>query len=130
MEQSTKRYTRLEILSMSDIRMASTTAPMETMTKNRIYATIDYKGDVKHISFYDKENKRYKQIDLDHYHRVDGNKEKPHTHYGYWHDENGTRKPDMNDESIVDKVNRIWQNRKSSSLRGKTGTKTVASSCG
>ena len=50
----------------------STTAPMETMTKNRIYATIDYKGDVKHISFYDKENKRYKQIDLDHYHRVDG----------------------------------------------------------
>ena len=76
----------------------STTAPMETMTKNRIYATIDYKGDVKHISFYDKENKRYKQIDLD--------------HYGYWHDENGTTKPEVNDRSIVDKVNRIWQNRK------------------
>lgn len=90
----------------------STTAPMETMTKNRIYATIDYKGDVKHISFYDKENKRYKQIDLDHYHRVDGKKEKPHTHYGYWHDENGTTKPEVNDRSIVDKVNRIWQNRK------------------
>lgn len=38
----------------------SATAPMETMSKNRIYATIDYNGNVKYISFYDKENKRYK----------------------------------------------------------------------
>lgn len=89
----------------------STTAPMETMTKNRIYATIDRKGNVKHISFHDKENKRRKQIDLDHYHTVNGKKEKPHSHYGYLHDENGTRKPDAKDRAIIDKVNRIWQNK-------------------
>ncbi len=90
----------------------ATTAPMETMTKDRVYATIDYKGEVKHISFYDKENKRYKQIDLDHYHKVDGNKEKPHTHYGYIHDENGTRKSDINDRALIDRIKKIWQNRK------------------
>ena len=89
----------------------STTAPMETMTKNRIYATIDRKGNVKHISFHGKENKRRKQIDLDHYHTVNGKKEKPHSHYGYLHDENGTRKPDASDRAIIDKVNRIWQNK-------------------
>lgn len=87
------------------------TAPMETMTKGRIYATVDYKDEVKHISFYDNENKRYKQIDLDHYHKVDGNKEKPHTHYGYIHDENGTKKSDINDHTIIDIVKKIWQNR-------------------
>lgn len=93
-------------------RDGSTTAPMETMTRNRVYATVDYKDEVKHISFYDSENKRYKQIDLDHYHGVDGNKEKPHTHYGYIHDENGTKKPDVNEDEIIDRVKRIWQNRK------------------
>lgn len=38
-------------------------------------------------------------------------KEKPHSHYGYLHDENGTRKPDASDRAIIDKVNRIWQNK-------------------
>ena len=90
----------------------SATAPMETMSKNRIYATIDYKENVKYISFYDKENKRYKQIDLDHYHKVNGIKEKPHSHYGYIHDENGTQKPNASDREIIDRVERIWQNKK------------------
>lgn len=87
------------------------TAPMETMTKGRVYATIDYKGDIKHISFYDKNNKRYKQIDLDHYHKVDGGKEKPHTHYGYIHDENGTRRPNEKERKIIDRVYNRWHNR-------------------
>ena len=33
----------------------STTAPMETMTKNRVYVTLDYKNEPKFISYYDKE---------------------------------------------------------------------------
>lgn len=90
----------------------SATAPMETMTKNRVYATIDYKNDVKHISYYDKDNKRYKQIDLDHYHKVDGVKEKPHTHRGYIHDELGTRVPNSSENKIIEKVLREWHNKK------------------
>ena len=91
----------------------STTAPMETMTKNRVYATIDYKGEVKHISYYDKQNKRYKQIDLDHYHKINGEKKKPHTHKGYIHDENGTRIPNKAEEKMIAKVLRIWNNKNS-----------------
>ena len=90
----------------------STTAPMETMSKNRIYATIDYKNDVKYISFYDKQNKRNKQIDLDHYHNINGKKEKPHTHVGYIHDEYGTRNPNSSEGKIIENVLSAWYNRK------------------
>lgn len=40
------------------------TAPMETMTKGRVYVTVNEKNELRNISFYDKENKRYKQIDI------------------------------------------------------------------
>lgn len=90
----------------------STTAPMETMTRNRVYATVDYKDEVKHISFYDNENKRYKQIDLDHYHKIDGVKKKHHTHQGYFHDEFGTRIPNSTEEKIVEKVLSEWHNKR------------------
>lgn len=36
----------------------STTAPMETMTANRVYVTLSPQGDPKFISYYDRENKR------------------------------------------------------------------------
>lgn len=42
----------------------SVTAPIETITKNRVYATIDKKGDIKHITFYDTYGERVKQIDV------------------------------------------------------------------
>ena len=45
--------------------IASTTAPMETMTKNRVYVTISNDtGKPKFVTYYDKDNKRYKQLDL------------------------------------------------------------------
>ena len=44
---------------------SNTTSPMETMTKNRVYVTLDQDGNPKFISYYDKDNKRRKQIDLD-----------------------------------------------------------------
>ena len=34
----------------------STTAPMETMTKGRVYVTISPKGELKFISYYDNKN--------------------------------------------------------------------------
>ena len=36
----------------------SATAPMETMTNNRVYVTLTPSGEPKCISYYDRENKR------------------------------------------------------------------------
>ncbi|MEQ2957361.1 hypothetical protein [Slackia piriformis] len=41
---------------------------METMTKGRVYAHVEG-DDMKSIVYFDNENKRTKQIDLDHPHR-------------------------------------------------------------
>lgn len=41
---------------------------METMTKGRVYAHVEG-DDIKSIVYFDNENKRTKQIDLDHPHR-------------------------------------------------------------
>ena len=44
----------------------SSTAPMETMTRGRVYVTVNDKQEISSISYYDKDNKRVKQIDLNH----------------------------------------------------------------
>ena len=68
------------------VNNGASTAPLETMTKGRIYVTVNEKGEeLKAVSFYDNKNKRYKQIDLDHYHKINGKPEKPHTQMGYLH---------------------------------------------
>ncbi len=46
-------------------KAGNTTAPLETMTRNRIYVTLDISGNPKYITYYDRENKRSKQIDMD-----------------------------------------------------------------
>ena len=43
----------------------ATTPPMETMTKGRVYVTVDPTGRLKSVVYYDKGNKRYKQVDID-----------------------------------------------------------------
>lgn len=91
------------------------TAPMETMTDGRIYVTLDYKDEPKYISFHDKENKRNRQIDLDHTHRVNGVPTQPHVHKGYFHNENGDADLSVQDKKIVDRILRIWHNKKSKS---------------
>lgn len=86
----------------------STTAPMETMSKNRIYVTLDRKNKPKHISYYDKENKRMKQIDLFPPHKGMS----PHTHHGYEHNERdssfGATNPTAAEKKIIEKVKRKW----------------------
>lgn len=87
------------------INEGNTTAPMETMTRGRVYATLDYKNDIKFISFYDSENERNKQID------IKGEKHNgilPHTHIGYEHDEYGTRPLNDKEQKIVDRVLENW----------------------
>ena len=90
----------------------SATAPMETMTKNRVYVTITPKGNLKCISYYDKSNKRKKQIDLDKPHR----NVVPHTHHGYIHKENDSAKGYSNltikEKTMVKLVNEVWKEKK------------------
>ena len=89
-------------------KYGSTTAPMETMTKGRVYVTLDHDGKPKFISYYDTENKRKKQIDLDRPHMG----VLPHTHHGYNHCENDTAKKFANlidkERAMVANVNKIW----------------------
>lgn len=86
--------------------------PMETMTKNRIYVTIGQDGEPKSITLYDENGKRERQIDLTHIHKVNGAKLKLHTHMGYNHDENGTRKPSEKEDKLIDKITKAWENYK------------------
>ena len=87
--------------------------PMETMTQGRIYAIINKRDEVHSISFYDANNKRYKQIDVRGTpHVIIDKKIIPHTHYGYEHDEGGTKVPNVEERQMVAKVLKIWDNRR------------------
>lgn len=93
-------------------KYGSNTAPMETMTSGRIYVTIDKNtNQPKFISYYDKNNKRSKQIDLQHYHKINGVPEKPHVHKGYEHNEHGDFKPATKEQKMVDRIMATWYNR-------------------
>lgn len=83
-------------------------APMETMTRGRIYVTVkDNKPKI--VTYYDNVNKRSKSIDLTHKH--DG--KIPHVHHGYNHDEGGTTNLTPQEKKIVDFVHKVWYNRNS-----------------
>ncbi|HGA0129085.1 TPA: hypothetical protein ACGP1A_001461 [Streptococcus agalactiae] len=91
---------------------SSQTAPMETMIKGRVYALIDKNKNIpKNITFFDKSNKRSKQIDLDHEHK----KLQPHVHHGYEHSEFensklGASKLTKKELKLVERVNNEWYN--------------------
>lgn len=90
----------------------SASAPMETMTKNRVYVTLSPQGEPKAISYYDKDNKRKKQIDLDKPHQG----VLPHTHHGYNHRENDGPKGYGNltnkERAMVERVQKTWRDKK------------------
>jgi hypothetical protein len=90
----------------------SAKAPMETMTNGRIYVTVNDKDALKSISYYDKDGKRYKQIDLTSPHKIGGVDTMPHTHIGYYHSENGLRQLSEKEKKMVERVTKIWRNRK------------------
>ena len=80
---------------------------METMTKGRVYVTVRG-NDLKSIVYFDGENKRVKQIDLDTPHKG----VTPHTHHGYRHNENDSAKGYSNltteERAMVDRVQKLW----------------------
>ena len=91
----------------------NTTSPMETMTQNRVYVTLDNNGNPKFITYYDKNNKRERQIDLDVPHKGII----PHTHHGYFHSENdspkGASNPTTKEKELINLVYSIWEGKKS-----------------
>lgn len=93
------------------VNEGSPTAPLETMTRGRVYVTVNEKeSTLKSITFYDRDNKRFRQIDLDHYHKINGKPEKPHVQAGYYHDGEAS-KPSEKDSRLIDRVLKAWYNR-------------------
>lgn len=80
---------------------------METMTPGRVYAVIG--GDrLTSIVYFDRSNKRVKQIDLDHPHKgMDA-----HTHHGYFHNENDSPKGAAGltprEKAMVARAQKLW----------------------
>jgi hypothetical protein len=86
----------------------SAVAPLETMSadKGRIYVLVDYKGELKSISMYDKNGKVCRQIDIDHFHLG----HKPHVHIGYAENRSQGYEPmTRSDISLFRKVMKIWK---------------------
>lgn len=83
---------------------------METRTSGRVYVHVEGK-DLKSIVYFDKENKRNKQIDLDHPHKEFKG---IHTHHGYFHNENDSEKGASNltaeERKMVARVKKLWDN--------------------
>lgn len=91
---------------VSKVDRASETL-METMTKGRVYVHAEGK-DLKSIVYFEKDNKRSKQLDLDHAHLGIA----PHAHDGYFHSE--FRKNLTTEErAMVDRVVCSWEDYKS-----------------
>lgn len=89
---------------------------METMTPGRVYAVVGKTNEIQSIVYFDNEGKRSKQIDLQHIHtnRATGEKMQPHVHYGYWHNENGSKAGASHltdkEKQMVDTTLEQWQN--------------------
>ncbi len=85
--------------------------PMETMTRGRVYVTVNSEDNLVAITYYDNANKRSKQIDLEKAHQGVS----PHTHHGYGHNENDSPKGFSNltteEKKMVERVRKIWYNR-------------------
>lgn len=93
------------------INNGSATPPMETMTEGRIYVNVSGNNNLKSITYYDKNNKRFKQIDLDHAHKINEKLEQPHKHKGYLHNEKGDYSVSPKEQKMVDRVIKTWYNK-------------------
>lgn len=80
---------------------------METMTRGRVYVTVGG-DDLQKIIYFDNENRRIKEINLDHTHKGMG----IHVHHGYEHSENDGPKGAANltpeEKRMVDRVRKLW----------------------
>ena len=82
-------------------------APLETQTKGRIYVTVNNDNELSFISYYDREGKRSKTIDLLHAH--DG--KSPHLHTGYEHNGKAEYLTDE-EKKLLARVRKVWYDNK------------------
>lgn len=87
----------------------SATAPLETQTKGRIYVTVNNRDELRYVSFYDNENKRYKQIDLQK-HIINGKLVQEHKHLGYNH-EGDPQELTRSEYKLVERIYKKWYNK-------------------
>lgn len=86
-------------------------APLETMTSGRVYVTIGRDGKPRYISYYNKHNRKWKQIDMAGMpHTINGKRELPHTHKGYYHSEKGSYVLSPKEWEMVERVQKTWYN--------------------
>lgn len=85
----------------------SAKTPQETMTKGRVYVTINDMNNPVSITYYSDDGKRRKSIDLSHPH----NGKQPHVHQGYEHDEYGTIGLSTKERNMVAFVMKTWYNK-------------------
>ena len=97
----------IKFVRYNDSKSAKT--PQETMTKGRVYVTINADNNPVSVTYYDDNGKRRKSIDLTHMH----NGKRPHTHHGYEHDEGGTTGLSVKEKEMVAFVLNTWYNRQS-----------------
>lgn len=91
---------------------SSINTPMETMTNGRIYVTLGKNNKPKSFTYYDKNNKRMKQVDIvGREHKVNGEYIIPHTHKGYLHDERGTRNLSPKESKMLERIKKTWDNK-------------------
>lgn len=97
---------------------SNTKAPKETRTQGRVYVTINKKENVpQYITYYDKNGKKFKQIDVNQRYRHKINTknglislDKEHRHFGYEHNEHGNDNLSRREERMVARVFREWNN--------------------
>lgn len=87
----------------------SATAPTETMTKGRVYVTVNNKDELKYITYMNKNNRRLKQIDLSE-HIINGKLVDYHKHKGYNH-QGKPKELNQTEKRMVERVIKIWYNR-------------------
>lgn len=103
--KSLYKISNIKFVRYNDSLAAKT--PQETMTKGRVYVTVNAKDELTSITYYNKDGKREKTIDLNHAHEG----KRPHVHYGYNHSENGTTGLSPKEKKLVDFVKEAWYNR-------------------
>ncbi len=99
----------LTVGNMKFIKATSNSSELfETRTKGRVYVEIGKKNTPKSIHYFDNSLRKTKTIDLSHIHA----KMKPHTHHGYFHNENdgikGATGLTPKEKKMVKRVYKIW----------------------
>ncbi len=89
---------------------------LETMTRGRVYVLLNSKGNIKSITFFDKENKRSRVVEIDHGHQ----KMREHVHRGYERPikdgQSYATKPTAKDREMIDRVKKLWESHKKTAL--------------